>query len=109
MSIQPGDLRPGIERLSDVHYVRRVERDAEAQEFGQKNQGERKKGQRPDEEAPEAEAPRDVVEVRGEAHLSEWTGVPASPLPRPDRLPAASDTRQLPPSASPDRHIDIKV
>lgn len=114
MSIQPRDIRFPAERIHALDYVHRVERDPEAQEFGQKNQDQRRQKKKAPTDAEE-ELPHDVIEVSSDysstdkaspkAALQTATQSPVSPQDRTSPPPDVKPIAALPP----DRHLDIKV
>jgi hypothetical protein len=104
LSIQSGDLRSNIERISNLDSVRRIERDQSAQDFGQKERDANRNRGNPHHAPISDEEPHDVVDVSSAYHASDTendTGETA-PTVKPSSVP-------VPPTPAPDHHLDIKV
>jgi hypothetical protein len=96
MGIRPTDLPITPPREAEI--VRRVERESEAQEFGQKEQSARREGRR--RPGQEDAAPHDAVEVSVE-YLT---------APHPQEEAAPSSAAESEETAEPvERHLDIQA
>lgn len=114
MSVEPGPIRTAVERITGPDFVRRVERDEGAQEFGQKNRDSRQGGKRQPAPSDDLTAPQDVVDLSADYHAPGTPHAPAPPAPalppgKQARLPSAPRVLLSPAQDSPDRHIDIQV
>ena len=99
-----GDLLSPIERVRTLDTVRRIERDQNAQEFGQKEQGSNQNRRNTPHSPASDEEPQDVVDVSSDYHATETAPALKDAVSSADPSPIRS---QPPPDS--EHHLDIKV
>lgn len=105
----PDEIGPRLPAITRPEGIQRVERDAPAQEFKQKDQDEQKKKKRSGDSEVDEEIPQDVIELSGEYPSSVLPQAPAVTAPPPESdAPRKGGKPPLEASDS-KRHLDIQV